>query len=35
MDWYQIYLNEIELKDNLNNYILYKVSSKRKFINLI
>lgn len=35
MDWYQIYLKEIEEKDNLNNYILYKVSHKRKFIELI
>ena len=35
MDWYQIYLDEIKLKDNLNNYIIYKVSHKRKFINLI
>ena len=34
-DWYDIYLNEINLKGNVRNYLDYKIKNKKKLINLI
>ena len=35
MSWYEIYLEEIKLKKNAENYIEYKIDHKEKLINLI
>jgi len=34
-DWYDIYLEEIKLKKNIQNYVDYKIKNKKKLIKLI